>query len=367
MREYTPENITDVVIEQMSTDARPAHEGGHGGGGASPARLRARGEADPGRVDQRHRVHDQGRPDVHAGAAGVHPAVRYRGSLRPRQHHARQDQDGGGDRRQPARALLPREHAQARAGRADRPHRQGRARRSCCSAASPTPRASRYPVPRSPSGRPRRTAATTSRTASRRSTAAASSAPTTRATTSSARCGRSATSSRSTARSAQMVMAQKRHGKRPAHIHFLIGAPGYRELVTALYLAGDEHLEDDVVFGASGDLVVEVKNNDPACADQGPAQHPLRLQPGARERGRPAGRPRRRRSGRRYAIGQRQAHRPLRRPAAGDAGRRAAEEGRHPGRPVPQVEGGTFPEFEPRPTAAGEDPRSPARMHKRRA
>ena len=61
-----------------------------------------------------------------------------------------------------------------------------------------------------------------------------------------------------------MVAAQKRHGMRPAHIHFLISAPGYRELVTALYLAGDEHLEDDVVFGASGDLVVEVRQNDPA-------------------------------------------------------------------------------------------------------
>ena len=62
----------------------------------------------------------------------------------------------------------------------------------------------------------------------------------------------------------QMVMAQKRHGKRPAHIHFLISAPGYRELVTALYLAGDEHLDDDVVFGASGDLVAHVKESDPA-------------------------------------------------------------------------------------------------------
>ena len=62
----------------------------------------------------------------------------------------------------------------------------------------------------------------------------------------------------------QMVMAQKRHGMRPAHIHFLISTPGYRELVTALYLAGDEHLEDDVVFGASGDLVAEEKANDPA-------------------------------------------------------------------------------------------------------
>ena len=72
----------------------------------------------------------------------------------------------------------------------------------------------------------------------------------------------------------QMVMAQKRHGKRPAHIHFLISAAGYRELVTALYLQGDEHLDDDVVFGASGDLVAEVKNNDANAPMKGiPAIH----------------------------------------------------------------------------------------------
>jgi protocatechuate 3,4-dioxygenase beta subunit len=71
-----------------------------------------------------------------------------------------------------------------------------------------------------------------------------------------------------------MVIAQKRHGKRPAHIHFLISAPGYRELVTALYISGDEHLEDDVVFGASGDLVVEVKENDAASPVKGvPSVH----------------------------------------------------------------------------------------------
>ncbi len=71
-----------------------------------------------------------------------------------------------------------------------------------------------------------------------------------------------------------MVLAQKRHCMRPAHIHFLVAAPGYRELVTALYLAGDAHLEDDVVFGASGDLVVEVKDNDPASPIQGvPSVH----------------------------------------------------------------------------------------------
>jgi hydroxyquinol 1,2-dioxygenase len=66
-----------------------------------------------------------------------------------------------------------------------------------------------------------------------------------------------------------MVRAQKRHGMRPAHIHFLVGAPGYRELVTALYLRDDPHLADDVVFGSSDDLAVDIKPNDPACPIKG--------------------------------------------------------------------------------------------------
>jgi catechol 1,2-dioxygenase/hydroxyquinol 1,2-dioxygenase len=66
-----------------------------------------------------------------------------------------------------------------------------------------------------------------------------------------------------------MVKAQGRHGMRPAHIHFLVGAPGYRELVTALYLRDDPHLADDVVFGSSGDLAVDLDANDPGCPIKG--------------------------------------------------------------------------------------------------
>ena len=58
-------------------------------------------------------------------------------------------------------------------------------------------------------------------------------------------------------------------GMRPAHIHFLISAPGYRELVTALYIDSDERLENDVVFGASGDLVAEIKDSNPASPVKG--------------------------------------------------------------------------------------------------
>jgi hydroxyquinol 1,2-dioxygenase len=66
-----------------------------------------------------------------------------------------------------------------------------------------------------------------------------------------------------------MVKAQARHGMRPAHIHFLVGAPGYRELVTALYLRDDPHLADDVVFGSSGDLAVDLDANDADCPIKG--------------------------------------------------------------------------------------------------
>ena len=61
-----------------------------------------------------------------------------------------------------------------------------------------------------------------------------------------------------------MIRAQGRHGYRPAHIHFLIGGDGYRELVTALYLRSDDHIDSDTVFGVTETLVTETVKNDPA-------------------------------------------------------------------------------------------------------
>jgi len=60
-----------------------------------------------------------------------------------------------------------------------------------------------------------------------------------------------------------LIRAQRRHGCRPAHIHFLIGAAGYRELVTALYLGDDPHIDSDTVFGVSSPLVVAPRRDDP--------------------------------------------------------------------------------------------------------
>lgn len=60
----------------------------------------------------------------------------------------------------------------------------------------------------------------------------------------------------------KLLTAQGRHGYRPAHIHFLVGAEGYREIVTAAYLGTDKYLETDTVFGVMPSLVTETKSGD---------------------------------------------------------------------------------------------------------
>ncbi len=55
----------------------------------------------------------------------------------------------------------------------------------------------------------------------------------------------------------RMITAQQRHGCRPAHTHFLIGAPGFRELVTAIYYGDDQYIDTDTVFGVSQSLIVD--------------------------------------------------------------------------------------------------------------
>jgi len=62
-----------------------------------------------------------------------------------------------------------------------------------------------------------------------------------------------------------MIRAQHRHGYRPAHIHFLVGAQGYRELVTALYLADDDHIDTDTVFGVTESLITSVIKDNKKC------------------------------------------------------------------------------------------------------
>jgi hydroxyquinol 1,2-dioxygenase len=67
----------------------------------------------------------------------------------------------------------------------------------------------------------------------------------------------------------RLVKSQKRHGFRPSHIHFLIGAPGFRELVTALYFGDDTNIASDTVFGVSRSLVVNARADDPDAPIKG--------------------------------------------------------------------------------------------------
>ena len=71
----------------------------------------------------------------------------------------------------------------------------------------------------------------------------------------------------------RLVQAQARHGHRPSHVHILISAPGYRELVTALYFGDDAHIDSDTVFGVSASLVVRA-TDDPSSPT--PALHSVR-------------------------------------------------------------------------------------------
>ena len=55
----------------------------------------------------------------------------------------------------------------------------------------------------------------------------------------------------------RMLRAANRHAWRPAHLHFMIDAPGQRRLVTHLFNSVDPYLDSDAVFGVKQSLQVE--------------------------------------------------------------------------------------------------------------
>lgn len=48
-----------------------------------------------------------------------------------------------------------------------------------------------------------------------------------------------------------------RHPYRPAHMHFMVEAPGYETVITHTFVKGDSYLESDTVFGVKQSLIVE--------------------------------------------------------------------------------------------------------------
>jgi hydroxyquinol 1,2-dioxygenase len=53
----------------------------------------------------------------------------------------------------------------------------------------------------------------------------------------------------------QMLGALGRHPYRPAHMHYLITAPGFQKLVTHTFVGGDSYLSSDAVFGVKASLI----------------------------------------------------------------------------------------------------------------
>jgi hydroxyquinol 1,2-dioxygenase len=47
----------------------------------------------------------------------------------------------------------------------------------------------------------------------------------------------------------EMLAALGRHPNRPAHMHFIVTAPGYQKIITHTFVDGDEWLTSDAVFG----------------------------------------------------------------------------------------------------------------------
>ena len=57
----------------------------------------------------------------------------------------------------------------------------------------------------------------------------------------------------------RMLEATGRHPWRPAHLHFMVKAPGYETLVTHVFRDNSDYLDSDAVFGVRQSLVCEWK------------------------------------------------------------------------------------------------------------
>ncbi|MEM7799678.1 MAG: dioxygenase [Chloroflexota bacterium] len=59
----------------------------------------------------------------------------------------------------------------------------------------------------------------------------------------------------------EILRAAGRHPMRPAHIHFWIKAEGYEQLITHIFVEGDQYIETDAVFGVKDTLIMEFVPN----------------------------------------------------------------------------------------------------------
>jgi len=76
----------------------------------------------------------------------------------------------------------------------------------------------------------------------------------------------------------EMIVQTKRHPMRPAHVHFLVNAPGHEPLITHVFIEGDKYIGSDVVFGVKNELIAKVeKRSDATMPDGKKADAPWHL------------------------------------------------------------------------------------------
>ena len=133
------------------------------------------------------------------------------------------------------------------------------ARRAWSPAGSSRSTAPRCPAPPSTSGRPTTRASTTcsSPTCSHGPTAAACSPPTTTGEFWFRTIVPSYYPIPTDGPVGELLNATGRHAFRPAHIHFIVEAPGHRSLTTHIFVAGSEYIESDTVFAVKKSLVAD--------------------------------------------------------------------------------------------------------------
>jgi hydroxyquinol 1,2-dioxygenase len=71
----------------------------------------------------------------------------------------------------------------------------------------------------------------------------------------------------------ELLSATRRSPMRPAHIHFMVAAPGLHTLVTHVFDAASPHLDDDAVFGVKASLVRDFERM--PATEAGPAGRAL--------------------------------------------------------------------------------------------
>lgn len=69
----------------------------------------------------------------------------------------------------------------------------------------------------------------------------------------------------------ELLAAAERSPMRPAHVHFMITAPGHRPLITHVFAAGDPYLDTDAVFGVKSSLITSFERHEPGAAPDGTA------------------------------------------------------------------------------------------------